>query len=219
MPSYFNVIKLLIATLIICLLSGCGHAPVVDPEITALTTTPQSQWRPQIFISYPDWLGMNIDPVPVDQIRQQLERISGTSLKSRGETHITVFSPVEYKKIQSKMDMTELELVAHQMDIQKTTWTPICVARGVDQKNSGNVTWYIVVEAKGLLELRREVLRRFVKNGGNPADFDPANFYPHITIGFTDRDLFYTDGVIKDSRNCSFDLVTPEGQKITSWTR
>lgn len=215
------ILNCIFSSLLIFLIS-CSHGltnsqPTKAPK--SLATTHHSQWKPQVFASHPNWLGLNLDPQPLDQIRDQLEAMEGTPLKSRGESHITLISPPEFEKLQKFVSMTDMELSANRLDIQQTHWQPVCVARATDPKESKRVTYYVVVDSPGLLEIRRELFRLFVKNGGDPADFNLVNYYPHITIGFTQRDLFDTDGIIKDKRYCVFDLVTAQGEKLTKWNQ
>ncbi len=201
-------------TALLLLSTACSHHPAPDSKKSALVAARSSQWKPQTFISHPDWLGLALDPEPTEQLRRQLEAVGGVPLKTRGEAHITVISPPEFAKLKSKISMSELDSGALRLDIQRTHWKPLCVAQG---KRQNDLTYYVVVESDGLMQLRREFLRLFVKAGGDPMDFDLANYHPHITIGFTNTDLYDSDGVIKDTRNCSFDLVTPDGENITSW--
>ncbi len=222
-----NSSKVLFFLTLLFLLSSCRHLSSIlessHPENTkaSLATTQQKQWKPQNFVSHSDWLGMNLDPQPVEQLRQQLESIGQNTLKSRGESHITIITPPEFSQLKAKISRQDLDLHAQKMDLQKIQWKPLCVAQAVNPLNSKMITYYIVVEAPGLLELRKELHLQFVKNGGNPKAFNFNNFHPHITIGFTERDLFESDGIIKDTRHCRFDLtaINPQGEseKITSW--
>jgi 2'-5' RNA ligase len=68
---------------------------------------------------------------------------------------------------------------------------------GVEEK-----TFYIVVESPELVAIRQEIQNLFLLKGGNEKDFVAENFYPHITIGYTKRDLHDEDGIIKDAKSC-----------------
>jgi hypothetical protein len=54
-----------------------------------------------------------------------------------------------------------------------------------------------VVESEDLLAVRRKIAEELAGRGLGPDAFDVAAFEPHVTIGFTKRDLFETDGVGK----------------------
>ena len=62
-------------------------------------------------------------------------------------------------------------------------------------------TFFVIVDSLKLRRIRHRIYDEFVANGGSPAAFDPTWFFPHITIGFTKRDLFEGDGVIKNTRH------------------
>ncbi|RKP24016.1 hypothetical protein SYNPS1DRAFT_30214 [Syncephalis pseudoplumigaleata] len=62
--------------------------------------------------------------------------------------------------------------------------------------------YYLVVESAGLVAVREAIARLFRARGGRPSDFCATAFWPHITLGFTDRDLFVEDGVFKDRTTC-----------------
>jgi len=203
------------------MLGSCATAPQ-KREHKPLATTHQKEWIPQLFISHDNWLGMNVDFKPINELRTQIEQISQTPLISREEAHITVITPPEYEKIKDKISMKDIESIAAEVDIQRSRWKPICVGSFTDSKSKSQVpskTYYIVVESNSLLELRREVYRRYLAAGGNVSAFTPHHYFPHITIGYTEKDLYESDGAIKDTQTCFFDLVTPTGEKITTWNQ
>jgi len=53
---------------------------------------------------------------------------------------------------------------------------------------------------------RKEVQNLFISKGGEPVKFLPAKYFPHITLGFTKRDLHESDDVKKDRNSCVFDI-------------
>jgi len=59
------------------------------------------------------------------------------------------------------------------------------------------VTYFIVVDAPFLKTWRK------TRWGLNEEKFP---YYPHITLGFTERDLHLQDGAVKDARSCHPDL-------------
>jgi hypothetical protein len=171
------------------------------------------------FESHPDWVGLNLDPEPTTQLRKDLEVIRGSALKSRGEAHVTVITPPEFKILSEHLGMQEIEAVAQSMSIQTTPFNLLCLAEATHPKESKLQTYFIVVESPGLLEIRREIFRRFVAAGGDPHALGNANYFPHITVGFSDRDLYDSDGILKDRRYCIMDLTTADGKPITHWNQ
>ena len=67
--------------------------------------------------------------------------------------------------------------------------------------NKVEETFFLIVESKNLRIIREEIYKRFVSKGGNQKDFDPHWFFPHITIGFTKRDLHESDGILKNLKH------------------
>ncbi len=60
-------------------------------------------------------------------------------------------------------------------------------------------TVYLVVQSPDLVERRRSLRHKFESNGGRVGDFDADMFFPDITVGYTERDLHESDGVIKNT--------------------
>ena len=204
------------------LLAGCTSVRKMETEnsmmVSSLVSTPPKTWRPMPFIKHKDWLAMNLDFAPFDQLRKDLELVHGTPLKSRGESHLTVITPPEFDILSSVVPIDEINSVAALMNIQQTPFKMVCLARAVNPQDPKMTTYFVIVDAPGLFEIRREIFRRYAAAGGkDPDQFGNINYYPHITIAFNDRDVYESDGVIKDRRHCVMDLKTAEGDSITHW--
>jgi len=52
------------------------------------------------------------------------------------------------------------------------------------------------------VDIRREIQKLYVKKGGVGALFEAEAFWPHVTVGFTYRDMFLEDGVFKGHNSC-----------------
>lgn len=166
----------------------------------------QSHQGPGAFASY---LVMDVKYPPVaDLYKQLLVAIKGVSLINRGEAHITVVTPVEYTEIlKSKLSMTEIDDIAKKNKIQDSKFEVVCVGKGSLEVNSKTEdAYYVVVRSPDLLKIREEIQKLFIMKGGDKDFFKPQYFYPHITLGFTLRDLHVDDGVIKDESSCVYDL-------------
>ncbi len=98
------------------------------------------------------------------------------------------------------------------MDLQRSSYKLVCVAKGSLKNKPEEATYYVVVESDRLLQIRKAVLDLYVHNGGKAEDFKAEVFYPHVTLGFTKRDLHFEDGVIKDQKSCLYPL-SGESQK------
>lgn len=160
------------------------------------------------------YLSIDLPFPPFERMRQSIERNLKVNLNNRGEAHITVITPPEFKKIQKKVSMKEISDLAKKMKIVDSSYRPLCVGKG-EIKNSPQAgsTFYVVVEFDRLFELRQRVYSLYLSRGGASEDFSPETFYPHITLGFTKRDLHFEDGVIKDASSCIFSLHPEETVK------
>lgn len=94
------------------------------------------------------------------------------------------------------------------MQIQYSKFEIACLGVGKAKiGNSEEKTFYAVVESQDLITFRQEIQKLVVSRGGTETDFNPHNFYPHITVGFTSRDLHESDGVIKNKSTCTNKLI------------
>ncbi len=157
------------------------------------------------------YLAMNVLHYPVFLLKEKIEQTYEISLKDRGdEAHVTVITPPEYAMLKKYLSMEKINYIA-QGTIQSSTLQPLCVGKGSTEINNKiEHTYFIVVQSDALLILRGQIHREFVEAGGNKDDFMPDNYYPHITIGFTKRDLHFSDGVVKNENTCIHSLVKKE---------
>ncbi len=159
------------------------------------------------FKTQSNYLAMELNFKPSEAIRLEVEKDIGRQLKNRGEAHITVLSPPEYNTIKSKITIQEINEVAQKNQIQMSSVRPICIGVGESKNNNNQKTYYVVVDSQNLLKIRKEIAEIFVDRGGDLEKFDANNFYPHITLGFTDRDLHLeSDGVVKNTDSCRYTL-------------
>lgn len=150
------------------------------------------------------YLIMDIDYLPIQRLFEQV-RNREKNLITRGEAHITVVTPPEFDQIlkPAGVTMNEVEQIAQVSKIQQTPFEVVCLGMGKAKLDgTEQSTYYVVVRAPGLVRIREKIQKIFIKRGGNPADFKPEHFWPHITVGFTKRDLYESDGVLKDIKTC-----------------
>lgn len=149
---------------------------------------------------YDTYLTMDLPFSPYERLRREIEKKTGP-LKHRGEAHITVITPPEFTKHLSPAGVTieEIDFIAREMKIQSSRFRLVCVGKGELREMQ---TFYAVAESEDLMNLRRKVAKLYLSKGGSPTGFLPENFYPHVTLGFTERDLHETDGILKDEKTC-----------------
>ena len=150
------------------------------------------------------YLSMDIHYSPIKELWKQTEIETGLKLNNRGEAHITTITPPEFfHQLKGVVTIEEIEKIASEMPIQSSKFKVVCLGRGMKDDMS---TFYVVVESEDLINLRKKVEMLFLKKGGKKGKFRAENFYPHITVGFTKRDLHESDGVIKDKNSCFKDI-------------
>ncbi len=193
------------------MLTGCAafNQPsnqVINPPILLTSDIDQSmpflaKAEPKPFGSY---LMQNIFYPPFEDARKQVEQQLNITLQNRGEAHITIVTPPEFDQVlKNRLTMEEINQIASDMKIQNTPFKAVCVGRG---QLGEDQTYFVVVRSRQLFLIRQAIYKRYVANGGDRADWDPNRFYPHITLGYTKRDLHLEDGVIKDESSCQWPI-------------
>ncbi|HWU43604.1 MAG TPA: 2'-5' RNA ligase family protein [Bdellovibrio sp.] len=157
---------------------------------------------------FKSYLAMNLPYPEFAKIREDLEAKNHLKLLNRGEAHITVITPPEYDTILSKkISIQEIHDLAEKMKIQESPIKKICVGQGIAKLNGQDEsTYFVVVHADRLFEIRKSIQNLYVSRGGKATDFNAELFYPHVTLGYTKRDLHYEDGVVKDATRCLYAL-------------
>ena len=158
---------------------------------------------------YDNYLIMNLPFEPMIDFLYQVQAVEDLTLKSRGEAHITVLTPLEYWNILRPLSitMTEIDHIAQDMQIQSSHFEILCLGEGkAVLGDKEQKTFFIVVQSQQLLEIRREIQKLVVSKGGAASDFDPSHFYPHITVGYTEEDLHESHGVMKDIHSCIYPI-------------
>jgi 2'-5' RNA ligase len=151
-------------------------------------------------------LAMNMPYESVANVRHQVSRFLGFDLKtfrgwvSQGEAHVTVITPPEFASRLSKyLSIQRIEEIAEQNHIQNSDLQILGLGSGSASINGQmQSTYFLIVYSKNLLAIRQQIYHEYLKNGGPSNSWNPLHFFPHITIGFTLRDLHDQDGVIKD---------------------
>lgn len=166
-------------------------------------------------------IAMNIQHAPVKSTRDFLSAylhyplLFFTGWNKDGEAHITVITPPEYTDVIKKfVSIERIEEIALQNTIQASDLVVLGLGRGVVNINDkAEETYFIIMKSHNLLKIRQQIYEEFVKNGGDKNAWDPKHFYPHITVGYSLRDLHEADGVIKDvehSLDSRFELLLTE---------
>lgn len=157
---------------------------------------------------FDSYLTMEIQFAPIADLFKQLLLDQRKVLTNRGEAHITVLTPVEFHEIlKSKLTMDDIDEIARKQKLQESPFTIVCLGEGSLEMNSKlESAYYVVVRSPALLKVREEIQKAWIAKGGDKESFKPEYFYPHITLGYTARDLHLSDGVVKDESTCIRDI-------------
>lgn len=151
------------------------------------------------------YLTMNLPFEPVADLFAQLLVRQKTALTNRGEAHITVITPIEFWRVLRPQGVTlnEIQQIAQNSQLQASQFEIVCLGKGeLKLAERTETTWFLVVKSADLLKVRHQIQQLFIAKGGKPEQFTAEKYYPHITLGYTLRDLHESDGVIKDSTSC-----------------
>lgn len=175
--------------------------PVLFPATDSLNITARI-YKTAPFRPNTSYVAMNIDFTTIEPLRQELEQRYGVVLKSRNEAHITLISPPEMKVLRTRLTTKAINGIVKNK-IQSAKFEVICVGKGeILQNDTTLATYFLVVRSEELMTLRLAILEAFMNKGGQADQFVARKYYPHITIGFTHRDLHEEDGILKDERSC-----------------
>jgi hypothetical protein len=192
-------------TLIILFFPGCSHHGAISFDSSPITVKRSIEHT--MPTSGKAYLEVKLSYTPFAELRKEVEREEGVNLKNRGEAHITVVTPPEYKKMQNRISMQEINQIAKNLQMEEAPIKLICIGKG--QKLEGpqlESTYYVVIQADRLFEVRRKIAQTYQMKGGLAAEFDPEYYFPHVTLGFTLRDLHLEDGIIKNEHSCVYKI-------------
>lgn len=169
---------------------------------------------------FQSWLQQTIDYTWIKPLFDQVQAIVKKPLKNRGEAHITLVTPPEYDQVlkPAGVTMTDINKLAVKMWIQRAEFKIKCLGRARAHLNNNyqgdaDEVYFLIVESEDMLKIREEIQKLYISKGGEPSLFAANAFWPHITIGFTARDMFLSDGVWKATNACWADIQTFKDNK------
>lgn len=166
----------------------------------------ESQVIMESFVQPESYLSQGFLFEPFSLVRSHVEKHESLTLTHRGEAHMTVVTPPEWKVLSTLISKTEANKIAASFGLTKAPFKVLCYGRFqkvIDGKKES--TYYLVVESKIALEVRHQLAKLFVsrsKDVKTSGLFRPDSFFPHITLGFTKQDFHEQDGAIKSEQSC-----------------
>lgn len=181
------------------------------------------------FISSSNFLSLNIIYEPVLELRTSIKEFLqlendlkfSTVIFPQGEAHVTIITPPDFAILSQHLSMSEIETIALSEGVQSSDLHILGLGSAKKVlENETRETFFLIVESLKLRKIRLLVYDKFVEKGGDPGAWDPAWFFPHITIGFTHTDLHEPDVLknIKYSLDKRFEVAVDENQTIHSKT-
>jgi hypothetical protein len=150
-----------------------------------------------------NYISVGLPFSPAKSLKQEIERKTGRKLIDRGEAHITVVTPPEMDVLRQKLSKERIAELTGVDEIQDENFSIVCLGRGRITSSAKTLeTYFIVVASRGLVERRTRLEQDFLAMGGAKTEFRAAYYFPHVTLGYTDRDLHESDGIIKDEKSC-----------------
>lgn len=192
--------------LIFIFLTSFAHAESVTPSMDLSKEIEAVDKRPY-FLSHPDWLAVPLPFTPIDQLRQKLEAHLKVKLQHRGEAHVTIITPPEWSILSQVLNMDELEKLVLKEKLMKSKLKVKCLKKvTATLKGRQEDSWFVAIDSPGMKDFRQEAWRLYVARGGSGDDFKWQRWAPHITVGFTARDLHDEDQVNKEKVDCAMDI-------------
>ncbi|KAK9718587.1 hypothetical protein K7432_005411 [Basidiobolus ranarum] len=204
----------ILLTIYIALFIGKGEAKKELPNPSGRTYTLERkaldgrdlQFAPHVGNDpFTNWLGMNLNFSLFEPLFDTLNASLKTPLQNRNEAHITVITPPEFDNVLSKVGITmeDINWIALENNIQEAKINALCLGRVATKlENLEQEAYQVIIKSKQLLQIRQEIFNLYVCSGGEPSQFDPNNYYSHITLGYLHRDLFEQDGIYKGLNAC-----------------
>lgn len=165
----------------------------------------------------PFTLAIDLPNGPVIALRETLKVELGLELKfftgwnAAGEAHITVISPPEFIDVLSKhLSEDEINSIARNFKIQSGGVQILGLGSGkLPVGKETHETYFVIVDSLTARRIRLAVHAAYVRKGGNPKDWDPSWYFPHVTVGFTHADIHEHQGLLKSVKHAwdpRFDL-------------
>ncbi|KAI9140725.1 hypothetical protein BKA69DRAFT_1125459 [Paraphysoderma sedebokerense] len=163
------------------------------------------------FLNTNPYLSLRVPFKPVEELFNEVQKsnfhVPGRNLKNSGEAHITVISRSEYRRLQPIISISEINKIAESSKIQSTPFTIKCLGRSLsfasDPSGPAAESVYLIIDAPGLTAIRQKVWQEYVKRGGKQDDFKWDQYYPHLTVGYSPKDLHFEEGLKKDEAICA----------------
>jgi 2'-5' RNA ligase len=207
----FTLSAILTSTLPFATAVHAGEAPGILPIEASLFSQIESAPRPQHGARVsPGSLNLTVPFGPINELFEQVKTsFSLPALRNRGEAHITVITPPEFDaSFSAAFTPSQVMEMMQAEGLNDAKFTAVCLGQvAAEIQGETQKAFFVLVDSPDLVRIRQALRDKLVAAGGDASAFDPSDFHPHITVGFTLRDLQESDNIVKDIRAC--DPVQP----------
>lgn len=154
------------------------------------------------FLSHEEWLGISFPMKELMSLKRQIEEKTQTKLFALPDSYLMLITSQEWALLKSSLKMSEIEKVFLKEKLNQVKLEPYCLAHYKGKVGDQSYTqWALILkENKKLNDFRHDVRRLFRFRGGFGDDFQVDRWKPLLVVGFTSREFFDQDGLIKSNQ-------------------
>lgn len=171
---------------------------------------PQSLLAPKNrgdFLSHDEWLGISFPIKELMDLKKQVEEKNQIKLFALSDAYLMLITGQEWAVLRNTLKMSDIENVFIKEDLNQIKLEPFCLAQleGKVGDQSYSLWGLVLKDNKKLRAFRRDVRRLFRARGGQGDDFHVERWKPLLVVGFSSREFFDQDGLIKSNQaNCVY---------------
>ena len=183
-------------SLLLCL---CASQAYAKPSVSSELLDPKNRGD---FLSHEEWLGISFPVAEIVKIKKELEASTGEKLFALSDSYLLVVTSQEWAILRTALKMSDVEKLFMESKLNQVKLQPECLVRlegkvGEEQYSQ----WGLVLkDSKPLEDFRRDLRRLFRARGGLGDDFQVSRWKPLLVVGFSSREFFDQDGLIKSNQ-------------------
>lgn len=154
------------------------------------------------------YLSISLPKNPIDQLRHEICQHYKVELKHRDESHLTLITPFEYEHhLKPYLEPATLEALAQDYLPLPLDFEVMGIGCVTKDKES-YISFFILIKEKRIFNFRSSIKSELENINKEKTNFNPFDYYPHITIGFNHHDLHKErDGIIKDASSLIENII------------
>lgn len=151
------------------------------------------------FMSHEEWLGISFPISEIIKIKKQIEETTGEKLFALSDSYLMLVTTQEWSVLKTALKMSDVDKLFLQHKLNFLKFQPHCLARLEGKVGEISYSqWALILKHSQLLEdFRRDLRRLFRARGGVGDDYQVSRWKPMLVVGFSSREYFDQDGLIK----------------------